>query len=89
MTARLLETMRAEGGHVPLLDRHLARLGTSAAAFGYGFDAVAVARAVAAAVPPTGVHRVRLTLGPGPPAAPDVDVRASALDGSAFATVWL
>lgn len=34
----LIETMRAEGGEVPLLDLHLARLEDSALSFGYPLD---------------------------------------------------
>lgn len=35
---RLVETMRFDGVRLPLLDRHAARLGRSAAYFGYPFD---------------------------------------------------
>ena len=58
---RLLETMRVEGGRVPLLDRHLDRLRASAAAFGYALDAEAVRRAVAAKAP--GAWGLRVTVG--------------------------
>ena len=61
----LFETMRAEGGRVPLLDRHLARMRRSAEAL--GLDAVpgagALGAEVAAALAGAGAgpHRVRLT----------------------------
>ncbi|AMP36737.1 chorismate-binding protein [Ralstonia solanacearum] len=62
----LFETMRATRAEgVPLLDRHLARLGHSARAFGFGFDRDALAREVArvcAALPEDGAHRMRLSL---------------------------
>ena len=84
---RLLETMRAEGTAVPLLGRHLERLGASAPAFGFALDLnearIAVAEALAQAAP-TAVRRVRLTLGAG-----GLDARANPLDGVPFATVWL
>ena len=86
MSPQLFETMRAEGGAVALLDRHLARLSASAVVFEYSFDADAARDAVAAAVraaAPAPVHRVRLTLGAA------VAVEATPLGGGAFATVWL
>lgn len=88
MSVRLLETMRAERGRVPLLDRHLARLAASAEALGYAFRGGAVRDALAAALDraaPADVHRVRLTLGRGL----DVDAEASPLDADVFQTVWL
>lgn len=87
MSPRLLETMRADGGAVALLDRHLARLAASAAVFGYPFDGQEIRAAVrdalgrAEAAP---VRRVRLTLGPG-----DVLAEASPLTGPPFQTIWL
>ena len=81
---RLLETMRAEGGRVALLDRHLARLAASAAALGYPLDAVAVRQRVAAEA---GSDRrgVRLTLGPEG----DVEVASWPLDAAPFRSVWI
>lgn len=66
----LFETMRAEGGRVGLLERHLARLTASAAALGLtpmpGADEMraAVAAALAASGAPS--TRIRLTATPGP-----------------------
>jgi branched-subunit amino acid aminotransferase/4-amino-4-deoxychorismate lyase len=88
VSLRLLETLRAEGGRVALLDRHLARLAASAGAFGYAFEPDGVRDRIAAALvgaAPADVHRVRLTLGPHL----DVEVEAARLDGFAFRTVWL
>ena len=66
----LFETMRAEGGRVPLLDRHLRRLGASAAALGLGPipAEMAIRAAVAAVVAAHGAGpgRVRLTVTPRP-----------------------
>nr|WP_184195201.1 aminodeoxychorismate synthase component I [Polymorphobacter multimanifer] len=59
----LIETMRCEGGDLPDLDRHLARMAASAAFLGHRFDAGRVADAVRAAA--TGHDgRVRLLLAP-------------------------
>jgi len=44
----LLETMRLEGGQVPRLERHLARMAASAGHFGYPWDEAAVREALAA-----------------------------------------
>ena len=88
MSPQLFETMRAEGGAVALLDRHLARLSASAVVFEYSFDADAARDAVAAAVraaAPAHVHRVRLTLG----ARGDLTAEASPLGGGPFETAWL
>lgn len=66
----LFETMRAEGGRVPWLGRHLARLGASAAALSLApmpspeEAAAAVAQALAAN--PGAHQRVRLTASPHP-----------------------
>ncbi len=82
----LLETMRADGGEVALLERHLARLAASSAALGIPFDEPAVRGAIRDAVGragPSSVHRVRLTLGAA------LDVQASPLTGAPFRTVWL
>ena len=82
----LLETMRADGGEVRLLDRHLARLAASSAAFGIAFDAAAARDAVREALgraAPAPVHRVRLTL------AAALGVTAEPLVGAPFRTVWL
>ena len=66
----LFETMRAAGGRVPLLDRHLERLLTSAATLGLGGvpDEAALRDAVAAALAAgdSGPARVRLTVTPRP-----------------------
>ncbi len=81
----LLETMRAEGGQVAWLDRHLARLAASADTFELVYDDMAVHHAVAAALGEAeDVRKVRLTLGPGGPRA-----HASPLEGAPFRTVWL
>ncbi|HET6690412.1 MAG TPA: aminotransferase class IV [Miltoncostaeaceae bacterium] len=66
----LFETMRASGGRVPLLDRHLHRLAASAAALGLAGvpDEAAVRDAVAATLSAHGgaSARVRLTVTPRP-----------------------
>ena len=82
---RLLETMRAEGGHVALLDRHLARLAASAEAFGYPLDAGAVRQRVEAEAVGSGVRGVRLTLGEGG----DVEIDTWPLDAAPFRTAWI
>ncbi len=60
----LLETMRLEDGCYPLLERHLARLTSSAKHLPrvVDMDAVRAVLAVHAAENATGVHRVRLTV---------------------------
>jgi para-aminobenzoate synthetase/4-amino-4-deoxychorismate lyase len=60
----LLETMRLEDGRYPLLERHLARLTSSAEHLSRSADVDAVRRALAAhaAENASGVHRVRLTV---------------------------
>ncbi|MHB1122106.1 MAG: bifunctional chorismate-binding protein/class IV aminotransferase [Ramlibacter sp.] len=60
----LLETMRAEAGGVPLLERHLDRLARSAAALGFACDRRALRRAIARACSALGpgTHRLRLQL---------------------------
>jgi para-aminobenzoate synthetase/4-amino-4-deoxychorismate lyase len=58
----LLETMAAVGGRVRDLDRHLARLGASAAELGFPLDEAAVRRRLADAVAPGADARVRLVL---------------------------
>lgn len=81
MTPRLLETMRAEGGRVALLERHLARLGASAAALGYPARLGAVREHVEAAVrAERGVRGVRLTVGPEG----DAELETWALDDRPF-----
>ena len=65
----LIETMRAEGGRVPLLDRHLDRLERSAAVLGLApmpsrEEVIAGVQAVVAAV--GGRARVRVTATPAP-----------------------
>lgn len=85
---RLIETMRAEGGAVALLDRHLARLAASAGALGYALDAGAARRSVGRAVEDAGrggAFRVRLTLGRGG----GVEVEAGPLEGDPFRTAWV
>ena len=64
---KLIETMRAEGGTVGLLDRHAARLARSAEYFGYPFDEPhfrEVVRAAATAAP-AGPQKMRVTLDRG------------------------
>ena len=58
---RLIETLRREAGQYPRLSGHLARLQHSAAWFGFGYDEAAVRQRLAA-MPASGVWRVRLTL---------------------------
>ena len=84
---RLIETMRADGGRIALLDLHLARLAASADALGYGLDADAVRQRAAGAAGAVGEggHVVRLTLGP----AGDVEVETRALDGAPLRTAWV
>lgn len=66
----LFETMRAEGGRVALLDRHLARLRASATTLGLdpmpSDDAMRAAVAAALAAFGAGPARVRLTATPRP-----------------------
>ena len=65
----LLETLRLDGGDVPRLDRHLRRLSASADYFGF-LDVPRAIAAVGAEIAnqalrnPTGLHRVRVILGP-------------------------
>ena len=85
-TPRLLETMRAEGGRVALLDRHLVRLAASAEAFGYALDVDAVRRCVEAeAGRAGGTQGVRLTVGPEG----DSEVEKWPLDDAPFETAWI
>ena len=86
MTAapRLLETMRAEGGRIALLDRHLARLASSADALGYVLDPGAV-RERAAAAAGEGTRGVRLTLGAGG----DVETETWLLEDAPMTTAWV
>ncbi|WP_420456818.1 aminotransferase class IV [Rubrivirga sp.] len=82
----LLETMRAEGRAVALLDRHLARLASSAEALGYALDAEAVRQRVEAeARAADGVRGVRLTVG----SAGDAEVASWALGDVPFRTAWI
>lgn len=86
MSPRLLETMRAEAGRIALLDRHLARLGSSAAAFRYPVRIEEVRGRVEAAIQRrVGVCGVRLTLGP----AGDVEVESWALDDRPLRSAWI
>lgn len=61
---RLLETLRLEDARFPLLERHLARLATSAGYFGFACDLtrIRVALQETAAKAASGVHVVRLQL---------------------------
>lgn len=61
----LIETVRVQDGAAPLRGHHRARMAASAAALGLAFDAAAFDAAVDAAMPPAGVHRVRLELRAG------------------------
>lgn len=58
----LIETIRYSGGRFPLRDRHLARLASSAAYFGFRFEKAEVAAALEKAVTDLGDARVRLAL---------------------------
>jgi para-aminobenzoate synthetase/4-amino-4-deoxychorismate lyase len=59
----LLESLRLENGGYLLLDRHLERLGSSAAYFGFSFDPVRVGETLARhAAAAGGVEKVRLLL---------------------------
>jgi para-aminobenzoate synthetase/4-amino-4-deoxychorismate lyase len=60
----LIETMRAEGGDLPDLERHLARMAESAGFFGVRFDPDAVRNAVLAAVSQGFSGRLRLLCAP-------------------------
>ncbi|MEM1056105.1 MAG: aminotransferase class IV [Bacteroidota bacterium] len=60
----LIETMRAEGGNIPLLRAHLDRLRDSAEAFKYALKPEAVRREVQAAAEAVSDGRVRLVLWP-------------------------
>lgn len=87
-TARLLETMRAEGRRVVLWDRHLARLVRSGAALGYAVDADRVRGAVEAALGQDegeGTRGLRLTVGWGG----DIEVDVWPLDTGPFETAWI
>lgn len=59
----LIETMRrtADGG-IPLLERHLSRLSSSAARFGFALDAAALRARLCALPAPAGPERLRLLL---------------------------
>jgi para-aminobenzoate synthetase/4-amino-4-deoxychorismate lyase len=62
---RLIETMRFDGVRLPLLDRHVERLGRSAAYFDYPFDEERFRRRVRTSVlrqDADTVHKVRATL---------------------------
>lgn len=97
---RLIETMRAEWGGaaytVPLLRRHLLRLGASAEAWGYAYDEarvrVAISEAVDAQPAQAEPLRIRLTLGPADPESSPgqaVHVEASRLVGDPMRTIWI
>ncbi len=80
----LFETMRADGGRVPLLERHLARLARSAGILGLeGLpDAAAVRAEVAAALAAfgNGPARVRVTVTPRPTLLVEVSGRSGTPD---------
>ena len=81
---RLIETMRADSGRIARLDRHLARLATSADALGYRLDAQAVREFVARAATGPGAWGVRLTLG----RAGDVEIETWPLEAP-MRTAWI
>jgi para-aminobenzoate synthetase/4-amino-4-deoxychorismate lyase len=58
----LIETMRVERGEIPDLSRHLDRLGTSAAHFGFRFERAGVERLLSDAARTAGNARLRMTL---------------------------
>lgn len=58
----LIETMRADDGHIPLLDLHLDRLDASAAYFGIPVDVSAASKSITDVLEGPGRRRVRLTL---------------------------
>ncbi|CAQ70493.1 Anthranilate/para-aminobenzoate synthase component I [Cupriavidus taiwanensis LMG 19424] len=58
----LFETLRVQDGACPQLPRHLARIGASAQAFGFAFDADAACEAVAAEAARLGAGTWRLRL---------------------------
>ncbi len=60
----LIETMRVTGGTAPDRDRHLDRLGRSAAWLGHRFDRSDIERTLAAALEGAGDGRLRLLLAP-------------------------
>ena len=76
--------MRAEGGEIGLLARHLARLAASADAFGIPLDVDGVRQRVAEAVV-EGTEGVRLTVG----RSGDVAVETWPLDDAPFQTAWI
>ncbi|MEM1115288.1 MAG: aminotransferase class IV [Bacteroidota bacterium] len=84
MRPRLLETMRAEDGRVALLDRHLARLGASAEAFGYPVRLGAVRQRIEAEMGEE-TQGLRLTVGPEG----DVEVTVRPLGDDPFRTAWI
>ncbi len=79
---RPLETMRAERGRIPLLDRHLARLSRSARYFEFVLDEATVRARMEETLRGVGEgpHRVRLTLGRGG----DVAIEAEPADDTAL-----
>jgi branched-subunit amino acid aminotransferase/4-amino-4-deoxychorismate lyase len=83
----LFETMRADAGRIPLLERHLRRLLTSAAALDLGpvprEAAIRAALAATLAAHGDGPARVRLTVTPRP----TLLIEASALDGDVHSIV--
>jgi len=81
---RLLETMRAEGGQVALLARHVARLAASAAVLGIPLNPADIRRRVAEALG-EGTEGVRLTVGKSG----DVAIETWPLIDAPFRTAWI
>ncbi len=77
--------MRADGGRVALLDRHLARLAASADMLGYAYADGTVRQQVERADVGDGAWGVRLTLGP----AGDIDLRTWPLSHEPMRTAWV
>lgn len=82
---RLLETMRADDGTIALLDRHLARLASSADALGWHLQGGEMRDRVEAAEVAEGAWGVRLTVGE----AGDVEIRTWLLENEPMWTAWI
>jgi para-aminobenzoate synthetase/4-amino-4-deoxychorismate lyase len=76
---QLLETVRAEGGSCPRLERHLARAAASARYFGFAADPERARAALEAAAEPGAAQRLRLLTSPDG----SVRVESAPLPGSA------